>query len=66
MQGSQSISQIRPVLKHRACGGWLATAPAGSIFSMGVTAPSETEARERFYSTVSQWAETLEMKEAAN
>jgi hypothetical protein len=65
---SANFPAIRPVLKPRACGGWIAASPAGSRFSVGVTAHSESEARERFQFTINRWSEIVddETKEAAN
>lgn len=53
-------TQIAPELMRRACGGWLAVAPKGSLFSIGVTAQTAEEAREKFGLTIQRWIEILE------
>jgi hypothetical protein len=40
---------ISPRLIARKCGGWLALSGNGDPLQIGVTAPSETEAREQFW-----------------
>lgn len=40
------ISVIRPQLVQRGCGGWLAVTPDSTALKMGVTAPTEDEARK--------------------
>lgn len=39
---------IPPRITARECGGWLAVSGLGDPLQIGVTAPSEAEARERF------------------
>ena len=65
-----SVCEIRPDLIRRTGGGWLAVAPKGAEIAVGVTAPTEVEAVEKFRSVFCRWLEILasgaEMKEAAN
>lgn len=56
---SERIAEIRPDMIRRRCGGWLAVAPDGACFSMGVTAPTEEEAREKFGSAFGRWLEII-------
>jgi hypothetical protein len=51
--------EIVPDLMRRSCGGWLAVAPKDGIFSIGVTAPTADEAREKFGTTIQCWLEIL-------
>jgi len=53
------IDEIRPDLMRRTGGGWLAVAPKGGVFSIGVTAPTANEAREKFSSVIRRWVEIL-------
>jgi hypothetical protein len=50
---------IAPDLARRACGGWLATAPKDSGFSIGVTAETADKAREEFGIAMRRWLEIL-------
>jgi hypothetical protein len=54
-----SNGEIVPDLMRRSCGGWLAVAPNGAKFSIGVTAATAEEAREKFCSVVRRWLEIL-------
>ena len=54
--------EIRPNLLQRVSGGWLAISPANSGISIGVDAPTEEEALERFRSVFSRWLEILDTK----
>jgi hypothetical protein len=56
---SVNNGEIAPDIMRRSCGGWLAVAPAGGQFSIGVTAPTAEEARERFRTVVRRWIEIL-------
>ena len=47
--------EIQPDLVRRTTGGWLAVAPKGAKFPIGVTAPTAEEAQERFRSSYSSW-----------
>lgn len=51
--------EIAPDLMRRSCGGWLAVAPQGSTFSIGVTASTAEEANEKFRSAICRWVELL-------
>ena len=60
MDGFQNdYGKIEPKMARRECGGWLATAPRWSPFRIGVTAPTEAEAREAFSRAVVRWGEIL-------
>jgi hypothetical protein len=50
---------VHPNLIRRTCGGWLAVSPGGADFSVGVTASTEEEAREKFRFTYSRWLEII-------
>jgi hypothetical protein len=43
-----TTSAIAPRLIPRTCGGWLAVSGRGDSLQIGVTAPSEAKAREKF------------------
>lgn len=45
---------IPPRIIPRKCGGWLAVSGPGDSLQIGVTAPSEAEARERFWAASEQ------------
>lgn len=65
----EKIGEVRPNLVRRTGGGWLAVAPSGANLSVGVTAPTEEEARLKFRSVLGRWIKILAadgMKEAAN
>jgi len=61
MSHIQAVSngEIEPDLMRRSCGGWLAVAPKGGIFSIGVTAPTADDARRKFGTTMQRWLEIL-------
>jgi hypothetical protein len=48
-----------PDLIRRSGGDWLAASPSGAYFSMGVTAPTEAEAREKFGYVFTRWLEII-------
>ncbi len=50
---------VHPNLIRRTCGGWLAVSPGGAAFSVGVTATTEEEARDKFCFTYSHWLEII-------
>jgi hypothetical protein len=54
-----AAAAIQPELIRRDCGGWLAVAPNGACFSMGVTAGTEEEAREKFRYVFARWLEIV-------
>ncbi len=54
-QTRESDSQIKPDLVRRTTGGWLAIAPKGAKFPIGVTATTAEEAEQRFRSSYNQW-----------
>ena len=55
----KGVDEISPDLVRRTGGGWLAVAPNGAFLSIGVTAPTENEAREKFRSVLNRWIEIL-------
>jgi hypothetical protein len=56
----KSDYDIQPDLVRRTTGGWLAVAPKGAKFPIGVTAPTAEEAQERFRSSYNSWLLLLE------
>jgi hypothetical protein len=63
---TENVDEIKPHLIRRTCGGWLAISPRTALFRVGVTAPTENEALERFRFEYSQWiklfaSETLDV-----
>jgi hypothetical protein len=48
-----------PTLIKRDCGGWLATAHVKGGFTIGVTGPSEPEARTAFAKALRRWQDCL-------
>lgn len=59
----QALYQVRPVLRKRHCGGWLATTPQGWPLGIGVTADTEEEAVREFEATLKRWSEIEEISE---
>jgi hypothetical protein len=51
---------IKPRIIRRDNGEWLAIAPKNARFSIGVTAPTENEAGEKFRSVYNEWILLLE------
>ena len=64
MNAHRNLGAIEPDVSRRNCGGWMAYTPVGADQSIGVTAPTEVEARGRFHQAVEEWRSIL--KEAAN
>jgi hypothetical protein len=58
MQQVEKLAAIQPRLVPRECGGWLALSPDAAL-RIGVTAPTELEAREAFRHALNRWIETL-------
>ena len=50
MTENLAIKEVKPDLMRRTSGGWIATSPSKCGISIGVTAPTEDEAIERFRS----------------
>ena len=50
---------VTPELINRTCGGWLAVTPSDAPLRLGVTAQTESEAREKFACAVNRWMEIL-------
>jgi hypothetical protein len=59
MQQIDISAPIQPRLVARECGGWLAISPHGSALRIGVTAATESEAREAYHQSLAQWLATL-------
>lgn len=49
-----------PKVIKRKCGGYLAVAPRGARFGIGVTGDTEQEAHFLFIQAYRQWTETLD------
>jgi hypothetical protein len=62
IDGSTRINNVRPELRRRACGGWIAVCPRKAGITLGVTAPTEREAVERFGFAFRRWLEIIELK----
>lgn len=58
----ERIAAISPNLIHRTCGGWLAVSPRKTGISLGVTAATKEEAREKFRFVFARWLEILDTK----
>lgn len=54
-----SEAEMRPRVIQRSCGGWLATSPSNMNLQIGVTAPTESEALNKFVQTLDRWREIL-------
>ena len=52
-------SDVEPRVIRRACGGWLAVCHVETGLSMGVTAPTEAEARKKFGYVLTRWLEII-------
>jgi hypothetical protein len=50
----------QPRVTARECGGWLAVSTPEDDLRIGVTADTESEARERFDAAVEAWLRLLE------
>jgi len=61
-QNMGRISEVRPKLIRRKCGGWLAVCPSKAGLSLGVTAITEQEARDEFRFVLARWLEILALK----
>lgn len=61
-ENSDRITEVRPKLRRRECGGWLAVCPRGAGLSFGVTAPTEQEALAKFRFSFGRWLEILKQK----
>ena len=57
---------VIPNLIRRTGGGWLAVAPPGSLFSVAVTASSESEAKEQFCFVYNRWIDIRGSAQAEN
>jgi hypothetical protein len=55
----ERLDRVEPHLIRRTCGGWLAITPKGSALSVGVTAPTEREAKEKFCYVLARWLEII-------
>jgi len=59
MDSNLTKLMIQPDLIRRDCGGWLAVSPFNSGLSIGVTAPTEIEAIDKFRSAFTRWLEII-------
>lgn len=57
---TDATQRITPDLVRRTGGGWLAISPKDAIFTLGVTASTEDQAREKFRTVFHRWIEILE------
>lgn len=55
MMNDRSVELIAPRLLRRDNGGWLAVAPKGAPFRIGVAAWSAEDARRRFEREMAEW-----------
>jgi len=56
----ERITEVRPQILPRACGGWLAVSPRLARFSIGVTAATEKEAEELFRFEFARWVSIVD------
>lgn len=59
-----NAEEISPKIIQRRCGGWLSVSGEGDLLQIGITAPTETEAWERFRSTAEVWRARLAAERA--
>jgi hypothetical protein len=62
VDSSTRIKDVRPKLRRRTCGGWIAVCPSKAGLTLGVTAPTEREAVEKFGFAFRRWLEIIELK----
>ncbi len=62
MDNALGWPKIQPDMIRRTGGGWLAVARKGALLTIGVTAPTEDEAYQKFCSVYKRWIEILEQK----
>lgn len=55
----EKLFEPQPRMVRRRRGGWLALSPAGDSLKIGVVAPTEEQARERFEIATAAWRRTL-------
>ena len=60
MDAAIAHDPVKPRTICRRNGEWLAVAPKNARFSIGVTAPTEEEAREKFRRVYGEWVSLLE------
>lgn len=48
-----------PKITERRCGGWLAVSREASPIKIGVTAPTEQQARSEFVKAMSEWQQLI-------
>lgn len=53
---------VKPRIIQRSNGEWLAVAPKSARFSIGVTAPTQDQAGEKFRSVYNEWVSLLDEK----
>jgi hypothetical protein len=56
------IDSVRPKVRRRECGGWLAVCPYSAGLSFGVTGATEQEAKEQFRFELGRWLDILKQK----
>jgi hypothetical protein len=62
LDSSARIKSMRPKLRRRTCGGWIAVCPSKVGLTLGVTAPTEREAVESFGFAFRRWLEIIELE----
>jgi hypothetical protein len=66
MNQSEHHGLVIPNLVRRTGGGSLAVAPSGALFSIAVTASTESEAKENFCSVYNRWIEIRKSGDVEN
>jgi len=59
-----TIRYVQPELRARAGGGFLAVSPAGAPLKIGVSAPTEDQARNRFEAEKAEWIKLRSLVDA--
>jgi len=60
MDATIAHDPVKPRMIRRQNGEWLAVAPKNARFSIGVTAPTEEEAQDKFRRVYGEWVSLLE------
>jgi len=58
-QIASESTEFSPIVSRRARGDWLAKAPPGARFAIAVTAPTASEAENKFRLSYRRWEELL-------
>jgi hypothetical protein len=61
-ESNARITSVRPKLRRRACGGWIAVCPQNAGITFAVTASTEREAVEEFGFIFRRWLDIIEQK----